>query len=236
MTKQTVTVAILASFLMLAGLQQSWAVPCAPWKDAEKALSSAWTKGYPNEKILKIEANGEPSSYDKMKSTGQTKIDAHGDKWEYYSKNTFCRVPAKVLVQQGSGKRVFDVSAIYRKSGSKFVFDDIGVGESVPLAEAGQEAPSKDEIKKMIAGHWVELHPGTKVEKVAISAPELKKDSSAGRWWYTTGADIYIVNEEGQNQKCVNDYTTVHKGEKGQEGVDARGSWKIYFLDDPTCN
>src|SRR6185369_3774874 len=111
-----------------------WAVQCGSWKDAEKSLRSSWAKGYPNEKIIKIEQNGEASSYDKMKATGQTKIDAHGDKWEYYSKNTFCRVPAKVLVQQGSGQRQFEVSAIFRKAGNKFVFDDMGVGESSAIA------------------------------------------------------------------------------------------------------
>jgi len=228
-------VALLAAILVVASTQLVLAVPCASWKDAEKSLRSAWAKGYPNEKIITIEQNGEASTYDKMKATGQTKIDAHGDKWEYYAKNTFCRVPAKVLVQQGGGKRIFNVSAIFRKAGSKFVFDDMGVGESEAVAGAGQEAPAKDDIKQLISAHWVELHPGTKVQKVAISAPELKRDSKAGRWWYTTGADIHIVDEDGQAKKCVNDYTTVYKGEKSREGVDASGPWKVYFLDDPTC-
>lgn len=212
-----------------------FAVPCAPWKEAEKSLRSAWGKGYPNEKIVKIEKNGEASSYDKMKATGQTKTDARGDKWEFYAKNTYCRVPAKVLVQQGSGQRLFEVSAIFRKSGNTFVFDDLGVGESSAVAGAGQEAPAKDDIKALIAAHWEEKHPGTKVEKVAVSAPELKKDSKAGRWWYTTGADIHIVDENGTKKKCSNDYTTIHKGEQGKEGVDAGGPWKVYFLDDPDC-
>ncbi len=47
---------ILAAALVLAF---SWvnpvsAEPCATWKAAEKALRSAWAKGYPNEKIIKI--------------------------------------------------------------------------------------------------------------------------------------------------------------------------------------
>jgi hypothetical protein len=219
---------------MAAG-QSAWAVNCATWKEADKSLRSAWAKGYPNEKILKIEQNGEPSSYEKFKATGQTKIDSKGDKWEYYTKNKFCRVPAKVTVQQGANQRIFNVSAIYRIAGKKFVFDDLGVGESEAVAAKGQEAPAKDEIKKMIADFWLEKNPNTKVEKVAISAPELKTDSSAGRWWYYTGADIHIIDEDGSKKKCSNDYTTLFKGEKGKEGVDPSGPWKIDFLDTPSC-
>jgi hypothetical protein len=228
---------ILAAALVLAfaWLNPVSAEPCATWKAAEKALRSAWAKGYPNEKIIKIEQNGEPTSYDKLKATGKTKIDEHGEKWEYYKKNTYCQVPAKVLVQQGSGKRVFNVSAIFRKAGSTFVFDDMGVGESYAMAEQGQEPPTKDEIKKLITDLWLEKNPGSKVTKVAISNPELKKDSSKGRWWYNTGADIYTVDASGNSKKCSNDYTTVYKGEKGMEGVSPAGPWKVYFLDDPSC-
>jgi hypothetical protein len=50
------------------------------------------------------------------------------------------------------------------------------------------------------------------------------------------GADIFIVAEDGTKQKCSNDYTTFYKGEKGLEGVDASGPYKVYFLDDPSCN
>lgn len=219
-----------------ANVQPLKADTCASWADAEKSLRSAWLKGYPGEKIIKIEQNGQPSSYEKFKSTGKTKIDEHGDKWEYYTKNKFCQVPARVLVQQSSGQRIFNVSAIFRMSGNKFIFDNMGVGDSYAVAESGQQPPTKDEIKKLIASYWLEKNPKTKVVKVAISAPELKKDSSTGRWWYTTGADIYTVDENGRNKKCSNDYTTIHKGEKGKEGVDPSGSWKVYFLDDMTCN
>ena len=225
----------VAGFLLLCGSAHADPVLCASWKDADKALRAAWAKGYPKEKILKLESNGAPSSYEKMKPTGDTKIDEHGRTWEYYQKNTFCRVPAKAVVEQPSGPRNFEISAIFRKDGSRFVFDDIGVGESTAVANAGQEAPAKEEIKKLIAAYWEQQHPGSKVENVAISAPELKKDTAKGRWWYTTGADIFITDTAGVKQKCSNDYTTLHKGEKGQEGVAAAGEWKVYFLDSPTC-
>jgi len=211
-------------------------VPCASWKDAEKALRTAWAKGYPNEKLLSLDPDGEPSSYDKVKSTNQQKIDEYGDQWEAYSKQTFCRVPAKALAQQGQGQRKFQVSAIYLQTGSKFVFDDLGVGESESVAQSGQEAPAKDDIKKLITAYWLETHPGSKVEKVGVSTPELKTDSRGGRWWYTAGADIFVVGEGGARQKCSSDFTTLYKGTKGKEGVDASGPYKVYFLGNPSCS
>ena len=214
--------------------QNSWAVPCASWQVAESSLRSAWAKGYPNEKILKLTQNGEPSAYDKLKSTNQEKIDAYGDKWEAYARQKFCRVPATALVNQDGGQRQFDVSAIFVVNGNKYTFDDIGVGASSAVAQAGQEAPGKDEIKKMLTAFWLQAHPGTKVERIATGKAELNQ--SEKRWWYYVGADIYIVNEEGQKQKCSSDYGTIYKGEKGQEGVNPSGPWKAGFLVDPSCD
>ena len=62
------------------------ATPCAAWKTAEKDLRAAWAKGYPKEKLVSVTPNGEPSAYDKLRSTGQEKIDEYGDKWEAYAK------------------------------------------------------------------------------------------------------------------------------------------------------
>lgn len=230
------TFSISVFFFSTAG-QALHAVPCAPWSQAEAALRQAWPSKYPGEKILSIAAAGEPSSYEKMESTGKTMKDAKGDTYEYLVKVVYCRVPAKVTAQRANGSQaIFDVSAIYKQTGSGFAFYEVGVSGSSEVASDNQKAPSKDEIKKMVAAHWVALHPNTKVEKVALSDPELNKDSSAGRWWYYVGADIYIVDEDGEKKKCSNDYTTVYKGEQGKEGVNASGPWKINFFDDPVCN
>lgn len=212
------------------------AVPCAKFADAEKALRNIWPKSYPGEKIESIAANGAASNYTKAEASGKDFIDEYGNRWEWVEKVKYCRVPGKVTVTRADGSRVlFNVSAIFRQDGKKFKFATIGVGSSEEVAGAGQEAPSKDEVKKLISALWLSQHPDHKVEKVAISAPEIKKDSSAGRWWYTTGADIHIINESGEKQKCSNDYTTVYKGEKGQEGKNPAGPWQVYFLDDPSC-
>lgn len=230
--------AFLALPLALAALQPLAAAPCAPAKDAEAAIRKAWPGKYPGETIQKYEPNGEPSAYTKLESTGKETIDEYGNRWEYVKNAVYCRIPAKVTAKRSSGSLVvFDVSAIFRNVSGVYSFMGIGVGGSSELAASGQEAPSKDAIKKLIADLWVSLHPGNRVERVAISDPELKKDSAAGRWWYTTGADIYVIDENGTKQKCSNDYTTIFKGEPGKEGVNAGPSlpWKASFLDDPSC-
>jgi hypothetical protein len=199
-------------------------------------LRSAWPSKYPGETIQKLEPAGAPSSFEKEESTGKQKIDEHGDRYEHFVKVTYCRVPAKATILRAGGSQVvFEVSAIYKQTAGGFVFSDIGVSGSSEVAGTGQEPPSKEDAKKLIADYWVQKNPGTRVEKVAISTPELKKDASAGRWWYTTGADIYVIQQDGTKQKCSNDYTTIYKGTQGKEGVDASGPYKVYFLDDPSC-
>jgi hypothetical protein len=215
-----VPVMVLASLCLaaFAAVQVSAANPT--WKDAEKGLRGDWAKKYSNEKILKAEQNGSARNYEKIESG---------------VKVSYCDIPAKVTAQQSGGKRVFNVTAIFRKTGGLFRYTGMSVGESEAAAEKGQEAPTKDQIKKLVADLYAKQNPGAKVTKVLLSDPELKKDSSAGRWWYNVGADVYIVDATGKSKKCTNDYTSVYRGEKGQEGVNASGPWQVEFIDDFVC-
>ncbi len=213
-----------------------YADECAPWKTAETHLRTNWGKKYAGETVLKIVADGEPSTYEKMESTGKEKIGNDGNRYEYFEKVIYCRVPAKVTVKRANGTQtVFDVSAIYKVKGKSFQFDNIGVSGNSEVAGEGQEAPSKDVIKKAIADQWKAENPGHSVDKVAVTDPELKKDSSENRWWYNVGADIFITDENGIKKKCVNDYTTIYKGEPGKEGQDSSGPYKADFLEKPSC-
>lgn len=203
------------------------------WSDADKGLRDAWARGYPNERIVTLEANGKPDAYEKAKATGETKIDEYGNTAEYYTKNTFCRVPAKALVQIGTAQKIYSLSAIFRRDGAGFVFEDIAVGGSTDVVAAGRPTLSKDHAKELIAALWVSQNPGTTVDEVRCSDPEYKSQASKGRWWYATGADIYITDASGAKKRYANDMTNIYKGEKGKEGVDPSGEWKVFFLDKP---
>jgi hypothetical protein len=230
---------ILVSIVGIAAFAGSplFADDCATWTVAQGHLKANWGKKYPGEKIQSVTANGAASSYEKMESTGKEKIDSNGDRYEYLEKVIYCRVPAKVAVTRANGtKTVFSVSAIYKVKGKTYQFDNIGVSGNEEVAAEGQEAPSKDIIKKAIADEWIAKHPDHKVEKVAVTDPELKKVPSENRWWYNVGADIFIINEEGVKQKCVNDYTSIYKGELGSEGQNTASPYKADFFENPTCN
>jgi len=203
------------------------------WSDADKELRNAWARGYPNEKIVTLEANGQPDAYEKDKATGETKIDEYGTMIALYIKVTYYRIPAKALVQIGAAQKVYSLAAIFRSEGEDIVFDDIAVGGSTDVAQAGQEAPSKDLAKQLIAAHFESLNPGYKVQEVKCSDPERKSQASKGRWWYATGADIYVVDPSGAKKRYSNDMTNIYKGEKGQEGVNPSGDWKVNFVDKP---
>jgi hypothetical protein len=220
MKKVPILVFAAVCFIAFAGINTNVSAANVSWGDVEKGLHSTWAKNYPKEKIIKIEKVGSPRDYEKV---------------ENGKKVAYCDYPAKVLAQQTSGKRVFNVTAIFRKTGGSFAYNGMSIGESTALAEKGQESPTKDEIKKLVSALYAKNNPGVKVTKVSLSDPELKKDSAKGRWWYNVGADVYITDKLGKSKKCVNDYTTVYKGVKGSEGVNASGPWQVYFLDDFVC-
>lgn len=221
---------------LVPGSGNLYAEGCASWTTAESQIKSAWPKKYPGEKILKISANGAASSYEKMESTGQERIESDAERYEYFVKVSYCRVPARVSVKRSNGSEsLYEVSAIFKQGATGYQFSDIAVGDSSEVAASGQEPPTKDEIKKLIAELWISLHPDNRVEKVALSDPELKKDTGKNRWWYNVGADIYIINADGDKQKCVNDYTSIYRGSEGKEGQD-NGPYRALFLETPSCN
>jgi hypothetical protein len=214
----------------------SFAVTCASWKDADKSIRSWWSKAYPNEKILSVEQNGAPDTYDKAKATGQTKVDEYGNTWEYNEKATYCRVPAKVMVQQSSGKRNFSVSAIYHVGGKKYVFDDLGVGNSEAVPEPGQAAaPDKDEIKKVITEKVLscmppDLRANIQVAKVMITPKrEYQTWENGQSGYYMDSVDLFLVVDGESKPKCEIAPLYLYKGEENNMRLEADGPWKIKF-------
>lgn len=203
------------------------------WAEADEALRTAWARGYPKETLVSLEAHGEPDAYEKDKLTGETKIDEYGVIRALYIKVTYFRIPAKALVQVGAMQKIYSLAAIFRSEQGGVVFDDIAVGGSTEVAQAGQEAPSKELARQLIAAHFESLNPGLQVQEVKCSDPERKSQASKGRWWYATGADIYTADASGAKKRYSNDMTNLYKGDKGQEGVNPSGDWKVHFVDKP---
>lgn len=225
----------VALLLGIATPSDSYAATCAAWKDADQSIRSWWAKAYPKEKILSLEQNGAPDTYDKAKATGQTRIDDHGNKWEYNAKLTYCRVPAKAVVEQSAGKRQFSVSAIYRVSGTNFVFENLGVGASEAVLAAGQTpAPDKDEVKKVITDKVLSLIPpdlqgNIKVAKVMISPRELDTMDNGQTAYHMKSVDLHLLIDGKEEPACEIAPLYLYKGEETNMRLEAAGPWKIKF-------
>lgn len=236
MLKKLVVFAVLVSTSVVLQPQPSHALTCGSWKDAEKSIRKWWTQANPTEKILSIEQNGPPQTYSKTQSTNQKQIDEYGNEWEYYKKNPYCRVPAKVKVQQSSGQRIFSVSAIYKVSGKKFTFDDVATGGSEVVLEPGQAAaPDAAEIKKLITDAYMsnippDLQSSIQVEKVMIPPRQLRPGDGGQANYQMTSVDIYLVIDgKPKKRKCEIAFVELYKGELDNMRLDAGGPWKINF-------
>ena len=236
MLKKFIVYAVLASAALVLQSQPSYALTCGSWKDAEKAIREWWSQAYPNEKILSAEQNGPPQTYSKTQSTNQKQIDEYGNEWEYYKKNPYCSVPAKLKVQQNSGQRIFSVSAIFKVSGKKFTFDEVATGGSEAVLEPGQAAaPDKDAIKKLISDAYMsnvppELQSKIQVEKVMISPRQLRTGDGGQANYQMTSIDVYLNIDGSHKNKCEISMVELYKGEKNNMRLDAGGPWKINFL------
>ena len=227
---------VLVFVTLVAMPTTSRALTCGTWVEAEKSLRSWWGKAYPNEKILSAEQNGPPQTYSKIKSTNQKKIDEYGNEWEYYQKNPYCSIPAKVKVQQSSGPRIFNVSAVFKVSGKKFTFDDVAVGGSEAVLEPGMAAaPDVAEIKKLIVEKVIskippQLQGNIKVDKVMISPRQFQRWEGGTSAYSMSSVDLYLV-VDGENQsKCEIAPVNLFKGEEKNMRLDADGTWQIQIV------
>ncbi|MCL4457848.1 MAG: hypothetical protein M1147_08640 [Nitrospirae bacterium] len=221
-------VTVIISILCWASFSSA---DCVAWKETEQIIRANWAKKYPGEKILKIERTGESSVYEKEIGTGKTKKDPRtGDIYEYFVKVPFCQEPVRVHVERASGTKVeFNTSWHFKKVENKYVYSHFSVGAVTEVAKKGQEAPPKDEIKKMVAEAWVrDMQATDKVRKVLLSDPEFNQYKD--RWWYWLEGDVFVTNAEGQNQKCKDLKMQLFRDEKGSEGKDAGAPWRVKFV------
>lgn len=214
----------------------SHAVTCGTWKEAEKSIRWWWEKAYPKEKILTLEQNGPPRTYSKVQSTNQKKIDEYGNEWEYYKKNPYCSVPAKVKVQQSSGPRIFSVSAIFKVSGKKFTFDDVATGGSEAILEAGQApAPPNDEIVKLVTEKLNSRIPPALRSKIIIDKLELLSKPTLSRFgegqsaWSIDRMNLSMTVDGEKQKNCELMTIDISKGDEKNMRLDAGGPWNVSF-------
>lgn len=174
MRKMVVVSAALAAVCL-------WALPSSAqvtFVTAKKDIEAHWKKSYPTETILAVTSGGAGRSSEKVVNLKIV---------PYYS------VPAKVRVKRADGSVAnFSVSAIYKKPGARWIFEDVGTGAVEQEKAGGQEPPPFDEAEALVRNGWVEKFTGHGHSEIAIHTvhPNPAFKAYAQRFWYTYRVDV----------------------------------------------
>ncbi len=155
---------------------------------AKKDLAAHWKKNYPTETVLAITARG--AGVSSVKVINLRKV-------PYYS------VPAKVRVKRGdSSVANFSVSAIYAKPGTRWIFEDVGVGNVEQEKAAGQDAPPFAEAEALIRKGWTDQFSAQGQTEITIHTvhldPKFKAYGQRVRYIYAVDVDFRSGNTRYQ--------------------------------------
>ncbi len=170
-------VAVLAAWAVL-GLCTSSLSAQILFATAKKDIQVHWKKSYPAETILAITSGGAGRSSEKIVNLR---------KIPYYS------VPAIVRVKRADGSVAnFSVSAIYKKPGATWIFEDVGTGAVEQEKASGQAPPPFAEAEALIRKGWVEKFTGHGHTEIAIHTihPNPAFKGYGQRFWYTYRVDV----------------------------------------------
>lgn len=145
---------------------------------AKQDIQSYWKKNWSTETILEVNAAGAGIASEKIINL---------KKVPYYS------VPARVRVKRADGSVAnFKVSAIYKKPGTAWVFEDVGTGAVEQEKATGQEPPPFEEAEGMIRKGWMDKFSAEGDTEITIHKvhPDPKFKAYGQRVWYTYKIDV----------------------------------------------
>lgn len=154
------------------------AAAAVPFSTAKKDIESYWKKNYSRETILEIKPAGEGTS--SVKIVNLKKI-------PYYS------VPAQVRIRRADGSVAnFSVSAIYKKPGAAWIFEDVATGNVQQEKAGGQDAPPLAEAEALIGKGWTEKfsQEGDTDIKILKVHPNPTFKAYGQRFWYRYRIDL----------------------------------------------
>ncbi|MGH6628562.1 MAG: hypothetical protein ACREB3_02395, partial [Burkholderiales bacterium] len=113
-----------------------------PFAVARKDIESYWKKSWPAETLIELNAAGPGIASEKIINLKRV---------PYYS------VPARAKVKRADGSvATFSVSAIYKKPGAAWVFENVATGNVQQEKTSGQEPPPFAEAEELIRTGWVD--------------------------------------------------------------------------------
>jgi len=149
-----------------------------PFAVAKKDIESYWKKSWPAETLLELTAAGAGIASEKIINLRKV---------PYYS------VPARAKVKRADGSvATFSVSAVYKKPGAAWLFENVATGNVQQEKTTGQDAPSPSEAEALITKGWTnkfsqEGDTDIQIHKVH-PAPAFK--AYGQRYWYTYRIDV----------------------------------------------
>ena len=145
---------------------------------AKRDIESYWKKNWSAETIIEVQPAGNGIS--SVRIINLRKV-------PYYS------VPAKVRVKRADGSVAnFSVSAIYRKPGAAWIFEDVATGNVQQEKAGGQDAPSPAEAEALISKGWTEKfsQEGDTDIKILKVHPHPAFKAYGQRFWYRYRIDL----------------------------------------------
>lgn len=166
-----------------------------PFAVAKKDIESYWKKSWPAETILEVNAAGPGIASEKIVNL---------KKVPYYS------VPARVKVKRADGSvAAFSVSAIYKKPGATWVFENVATGDVQQEKASGQEPPPFAEAEDLIRKGWLDKFSAEGDTEITIHRvhPNPKFKAYRQRFWYTYQVDVdfrsYNTRYQCQGQEAI---------------------------------
>ncbi len=145
---------------------------------AKKDIESHWKKSYPKETILEVNAAG--AGISSVKIINLKKVPYHS-------------VPARVRVKRADGSvAAFSVSAIYKKPGATWIFEDVSTGNVTQEKAGGQEPPPFAEAEELIRKGWTEKFSAEGDTDITIHKvhPNPSFKAYGQRFWYRYKIDL----------------------------------------------
>ena len=194
------------------------------WSAVRAKIQADWKKGYPTEKILKIEQQGPPQYYSSERRTEV--LESWGWVWgtrTIETQGAFARQVAHVTIERANKTQArFEVAALFQRTGSAWNYRQMAVGkvEDLSAARAG-DLPSSAQAAAIFSEAWKKHRPDFDVHSVEVLKSEPKQHQE--RRWISyklaitaTGTDKGSRSMYQKKYRCTpEDYSSVLKLEGG---------------------
>lgn len=162
---------------------------------AKKELQLHWSKKFPGDRILEVEASGKPKLIEKEPTEENGSPDLR------YKFSFF--VTSRKKEGQTTKTPVGVIYQFVRERG--WVFSDMGMARSVVVAEPGKEPPSKEETYQLVEEAILEEKGRTKtVDTIRLKKPEFGQNLTPNKEqiWFRYEGD-FEVSENGTKTVCT---------------------------------